>query len=152
MRLTIILSLLLLLVGCNSSVEKKSAPKSEATETTSGPEETTEKKVDITSPPPKLHANERFREVVVERIAEHSFRIWGQARVFEATVNWVVEDGHVELKEGFVTTDAGGPEWGSFDFTLEAEKIRSNSTLMLVLFELSAKDGSRQGELPIPLY
>jgi hypothetical protein len=67
-------------------------------------------------------------------------------------VSWVVEDGHVELKEGFVTADAGGPEWGAFDFTLEVEKQRPHSTLTLVLFESSAKDGSRVGELAVPLY
>jgi hypothetical protein len=36
----------------------------------------------------------------------------------------VIEDGHNELKTGFTTTDAGAPEWGNFDFTIDIEKKR----------------------------
>ncbi len=49
-------------------------------------------------------------------------------------------------------TDMGAPEWGNFSFTVDVEKKRPNSTLTLILFESSAKDGSRQFELPILLY
>ncbi|MBK7232918.1 MAG: hypothetical protein IPH93_11830 [Saprospiraceae bacterium] len=48
-------------------------------------------------------------------------------------------------------TDAGAPEWGNFEFGIHVQKKRANSTLTLVIFESSAKDGSRQNELPIPL-
>jgi hypothetical protein len=48
-------------------------------------------------------------------------------------------------------TDAGAPEWGNFEFTIDVTKKRGNSTLTLILFESSAKDGSRQYELPIAL-
>ena len=98
------------------------------------------------------HSNERFRNVEVETIAEKTFRITGEAQVFEATFSWVIEDGHNELKKGHETTSAGAPEWGKFEFTVEAEKQRENSTLHLILFEASAKDGSRQHELPLLLY
>lgn len=97
-------------------------------------------------------SNERFQEVTVEQIAPHRFTIKGKAQVFEAAFSWVVEDGHNELKKGFEMTDAGAPAWGNFQFTVEVEKERSNSTLMLILFESSPKDGSRQYELPIRLY
>ena len=49
-------------------------------------------------------------------------------------------------------TDAGAPEWGSFEFTIKVHKKRDHSTLTFVLFESSPKDGSRQHELPITLY
>jgi hypothetical protein len=49
-------------------------------------------------------------------------------------------------------TDAGAPAWGNFSFTVDAPKKNANSTLHLILFELSSKDGSRQYELPILLY
>jgi len=62
-----------------------------------------------------------------------------------------VEDGHDELKKGFEMTDAGAPEWGNFIFTINVAKKRPNSTLHLIIFESSAKDGSRQHELPILL-
>ena len=63
-----------------------------------------------------------------------------------------MEDGHEELKKGYQMTDAGAPEWGKFEFAITAQKKRTNSTLTLILFETSAKDGSRQHELPITLY
>ena len=99
----------------------------------------------------KKYANDRFRKVTVEKVAEHKFRIQGEAQVFEANINWSVEDGHKELKKGFTTATIGAPEWGKFDFTVEAEKKKENSTLQLVLFERSMKDGSRQYELAIVL-
>ena len=101
---------------------------------------------------PKQYSNERFKEVIVERIDENKFRIRGKGQIFEASFNWIIEDGHDELKAGFQTTDAGAPEWGNFDFTIAVQKKRENSKLTLVLFESSAKDGSRQHELPIVLF
>jgi hypothetical protein len=103
-------------------------------------------------PEPKVYTNQRFKDVTVEKTGEHQFLIQGKAQIFEANLSWVVEDGHEELKKGFHTTDAGAPEWGNFKFTIDVVKKRPNSTLNLILFESSAKDGSRQHELPIVLY
>lgn len=100
----------------------------------------------------KLYSNDRFKEVTVVKTAAHTFLIKGKAQIFEANLSWVVEDGHEELKNGFQTADAGAPEWGNFTFTIAVPKKRPNSTLHLILFESSAKDGSRQHELPILLY
>jgi hypothetical protein len=101
--------------------------------------------------PPKANSNFRFRNVTVEKIGEHRYTIKGQGQIFEASFDWVVEDGHNELLKGYEMTDAGAPEWGNFSFTIEVKKQRPNSTLMLVLFETSANDGSRQYELPVLL-
>jgi hypothetical protein len=100
---------------------------------------------------PKMYSNERFKDVTVENLADDKYRVMGKAQVFEAALSWVVEDGHNELKQGYEMTNAGAPEWGEFDFTFQVKKVRDNSTLTLILFESSAKDGSRQHELPIPL-
>jgi len=100
----------------------------------------------------KAYANERFRDVTVGRIGLDSFIVRGQGQIFEANFSWIVEDGHDELKKGFQMTDAGAPEWGKFEFSIRVQKKRENSTLMLVIFESSPQDGSRQYELPIPLY
>lgn len=97
------------------------------------------------------YANKRFREVTVQKLEDHKFRVKGQGQIFESSFSWVVEDGHYELAKGYEMTDAGAPEWGKFDFTLEVSKKDANTTLTLILFEISAKDGSRQYELPIPL-
>lgn len=100
----------------------------------------------------QTYSNLRFKYVTVEKLSEHTFLIKGKGQIFEANFNWIVEDGHDELKKGFEMTDAGAPEWGNFSFTVNIEKKRANSTLHLVLFETSAEDGSRKHELPILLY
>lgn len=93
----------------------------------------------------------RFRDVKVEKTGDSTFEVSGEAQVFEATFNWVIEDGHNQLKQGYATADAGAPAWGKFSFEVTA-KQNPNTVLHLILFEASAKDGSRQHELPIKLY
>jgi hypothetical protein len=106
----------------------------------------------ISPQPSKTYSNQRFKDVTVKKNGEHEFSIQGRGQIFEANFSWIVEDGHEELKKGHDMTDAGAPEWGNFSFTVNVAKKRPNSTLHLVLFEVSAKDGSRQHELPVLLY
>ena len=101
---------------------------------------------------PKVYSNERFKDVTVERTGDSTFVIRGKGQIFEANFSWVIEDGHNELKKGYTMTNAGAPEWGDFSFTVNAAKQNPNSTLHIILFESSAKDGSRQYELPVMLY
>lgn len=98
----------------------------------------------------KIFSNERFRNVTVEKNT-NEYLVKGKAQIFEARFGWVIEDGHNELQKGSAATNAGAPEWGDFSFTIKPEKINPNSTLHLILFESSAKDGTRQYELPIAL-
>lgn len=102
--------------------------------------------------PLRKFSNERFKEVTVRFKSGNTYEITGKAQVFEANFGWVVEDGHDELDSGFVTADAGAPAWGAFKFEVDVKKVRDNSSLHLILFESSAKDGSRQYELPVLLY
>lgn len=147
----IIPTLAILLAACNNPQQQNEvAKKDSATEREShAPALDSATK---TSPEIKTYSNDRFRKVVVEKTGEHKFLIKGEARVFEAAFSWVVEDGHEELKTGHEMTDAGAPEWGKFSFTVDVQKKRANSTLHLIIFESSPKDGSRQSELPILLY
>ncbi len=106
-----------------------------------------------TEEPPamKTYSNERFRQVIVLRSGDGgSYRVSGQARVFEATLNYVVIRENQELLRGFATAGMGAPEWGdfSFEFTLDAS---SGQKPRLLLFEISAKDGTRTHVLDIPL-
>jgi hypothetical protein len=151
------------LVACNAGDQQKKAEVKTDTVTTQDTvvdkkEIITEKvkdTVEIEPPipsPPKVYANERFKEVTVKKIGAHKFLIKGKGQIFEANFSWVVEDGHEEIKRGYQMTDAGAPEWGNFSFTVDVVKKRPNSTLHLILFEASAKDGSRQYELPVFLY
>ena len=99
----------------------------------------------------QVYSNKRFRNVIVINSGNGNYAIQGEGQIFEASFSWVIEDGHKEIKKGFEMTDAGAPEWGKFHFTVNVRKTNPNSTLHLILFEISAKDGSRQHELPIPL-
>ncbi|MGG1661530.1 Gmad2 immunoglobulin-like domain-containing protein [Brevibacillus sp. NRS-1366] len=102
-------------------------------------------------PAAAVYANDIFRNVTVKKTGQDTFEVKGQAQVFEGVVSYVVEDGHNELIQGSIQTSAGAPEWGDFTHTLKVKKAEPNSTLMLILFETSAKDGSRRMELIIPL-
>jgi hypothetical protein len=97
------------------------------------------------------YENDRFQGVTVKKTKEDTYEVKGKARVFEGVVHYVVEDGHNELAAGFTQASAGGPEWGDFQFTLSVKKENPNTSLTLILFEESAKDGSRTMELPVPL-
>lgn len=135
---------LFLFVACNNDEPIK----------TSGKIETLKAKADTVPEAVllKTYSNKRFRNVTVVRTGQDTFIVSGQGQIFEANFNWIVEDGHEELAKGFEMTDAGAPEWGNFKFTINVQKKKGNSTLTLVLFESSAKDGSRQYELPVTLH
>lgn len=147
----LILFLLIALVACNNNEHIKATTKVDTIKTIPDTLEVNkESKPEV--PLPKAYSNKRFKDVTVEKVGQDTFLVRGQGQIFEANFNWVVEDGHEELKKGFQMTDAGAPEWGKFEFTISVHKKRKNSTLTLILFESSPKDGSRQYELPITLY
>ncbi len=149
MRCTILLSLVLL-TGCNDNSHSNSVVLTDTLKMTADTPVADIKPItDI--PLPKTYANARFKDVIVQRTGKDTFLVRGQGQIFEANFGWVVEDGHNELKKGHQMTDAGAPAWGKFEFTITVKKERENSTLTLILFETSAKDGSRQFELPMAL-
>jgi hypothetical protein len=148
MKITFILFALLLIACAENSIEK-AFPAETETNSSVSKDSVEVKESDYLS---KVYSNDRFKDVTIEKTGEHTFRIKGKGQIFEASFGWIVEDGHDELKNGFATTDAGAPEWGSFSFEVEVEKKRENSTVHLILFETSAEDGSRKYELPILLY
>lgn len=119
-----------------------------STPETKTPEQPTGKSSDQSAP---SYENDIFKDVTVTKVNEETYEVKGKARVFEAVLNYSVEDGHNELTKGSAQTSAGAPEWGDFAFTLKVKKATANSTLTLILFESSPKDGSRRMELPIPL-
>jgi hypothetical protein len=150
MRWTILLSLIIL-IACKNNEQKTATVKPDTLKTIPETTQVTkESKPDTLLP--KIYSNKRFKDVTVERTGKDKFLIRGEGQIFEANFNWIVEDGHEELKKGFQMTDAGAPEWGKFEFVINVTKKRENSTLTLILFESSPKDGSRQHELSITLY
>ncbi|MFY9376984.1 MAG: Gmad2 immunoglobulin-like domain-containing protein [Peptococcia bacterium] len=75
----------------------------------------------------------------------------GLARVFEGTIQYEFEDGHFILDQGFTTASKGAPEWGEFEIIIELDQKTANGRGTVVLYEESAKDGSRLHELQIPV-
>lgn len=143
----------IILIACNANEPGKSGMKTDAPRSSVENNLPTQgNKTDTVIPLVKTYFNKRFRDVTVVKLEANRYRISGLGQIFEANFNWIVEDGHEELMKGYQMTDAGAPEWGRFDFTINVQKKRENSTLTLVLFESSAMDGSRQHELPIVLY
>lgn len=96
--------------------------------------------------------NEAFRifEPAPESIVGNEFTVRGEARVFEGTVMYEFEDGHNILDEGFVTASEGAPGWGEFEIIISFDEVANNNG-MVILYEESAKDGSRTNELIIPV-
>lgn len=79
------------------------------------------------------------------------FSVIGDARVYEGTVRYELQDiqGNV-ISEGFTTATNGGPEWGSFEISVNYD-IDEHTEGTLLIFEESAEDGSRLHEIQIPL-
>ena len=150
MRWTILLSLIIL-IACKNNEQKTTTVKPDTLKTIPETTQVT-KELKPDTLLPKIYSNKRFKDVTVAQTGKDKFLIRGEGQIFEANFNWIVEDGHEELKKGFQMTDAGAPEWGKFEFVINVTKKRENSTLTLILFESSPKDGSRQHELSITLY
>lgn len=140
----------IILAACNNDAPGNVGPKEDTSKTVADTVGTG-KKMEADSLSSKTYANKRFRNVTIKRMGNDTFLVRGQGQIFEANFNWSVEDGHEELMKGYETTDAGAPEWGNFEFSIHVQKKRPHSTLTLILYESSAKDGSRQYELPITL-
>lgn len=96
--------------------------------------------------------NKAFRNIKTTGL-KGKYTITGEGRVFEATMNYAVSDGHNYLVEDFLTLDMGAPQWSAFtlDIHIPEEKLPHNGTLILELFEYSAEDGSVSNSLNIPL-
>ena len=76
----------------------------------------------------------------------------GSARVFEANVVWRVLDssGKVAANGHFLASLGSSPVWGTFNTKIRMPaNVRGNLTLEL--YEASARDGSAQGVVQIPL-
>ncbi|MFN7249499.1 MAG: Gmad2 immunoglobulin-like domain-containing protein [Anaerobacillus sp.] len=102
------------------------------------------------------------REIVLQNVAFRIFEpypnsevkdqivVRGLARVYEGTLLYEFEDGHFILDEGFTTATEGAPGWGEFEIIIELDEF-ANYSGRVILFEESAKDGSRINELKIPV-
>jgi hypothetical protein len=86
-----------------------------------------------------------------EEQVDSGFEVTGTANTFEATFNYELrnEAGRV-VSKNFVTATSGSGTRGTFRFTVPYE-IDEPQEGSLVVFEISAADGSRTNEVSIPL-
>lgn len=84
--------------------------------------------------------------------AGQQLQLTGSARVFEANVSWrLLDTSGTAVASGHFNTSLGSSAvWGMFD-TLIALPANVRGNLTLELFEASARDGSPQGVIQIPL-
>jgi germination protein M len=80
-------------------------------------------------------------------------RARGTANTFEATFQYEVvdPDGKV-VDSGFVTATSGSGQRGTFDFTTKPFTVARAGLGALVVYEVSAKDGSRIHQVEIPVH
>ena len=142
------IAFIIVIASCNNNKNKQSADTTshsiDSTNPVFNPHEHSHDTVDV-------YSNETFKDVVLKKTGETIYEVHGKARVFEASYHYLVKDGNEIVTDGHGTTDAGAPAFGNFNFTVNVKKKTATEALYLVLFEVSAKDGSRQHELPIPL-
>ncbi|RED51755.1 Gmad2 immunoglobulin-like domain-containing protein [Cohnella lupini] len=110
------------------------------------------KRVEIRNGEEQSAQNNAFRNVRASGTAGH-YTVTGEGRVFEATMNYAVEDGHDYLLEKSYALDEGAPAWSEFtlNISIPHKQLPINGTLTLELFEYSAKDGTRINTLSVPL-
>jgi germination protein M len=79
-------------------------------------------------------------------------RVTGTANTFEATFEYELTDtdGRI-VDESFVTATSGSGTRGTFDFTTDRYTVPFEGVGSLIVFERSAKDGSRINLVEIPL-
>lgn len=83
---------------------------------------------------------------------ESGFEVIGTANTFEATFNYELKNASGKvLSKDFVTATSGSGTRGTFRFTVPYE-LDEPQDGTLVVFELSAEDGSRTHESEIPLH
>lgn len=79
-------------------------------------------------------------------------RVTGTANTFEATFSYELTDTDgLIVDENFVTATSGTGTRGTFDFTTEPYTVPFDGVGSLIVFERSAKDGSRINLVEIPL-
>lgn len=106
---------------------------------------------------PKEQQEEKTANIIVDQpktgaAVTSPFLVSGRARVFEATlqVHLVDEEGRT-ISRKTVMASAGAPEWGSFTTSVQYTAPTSPRKATLQVYTLSAKDGSVQDLVRIPL-
>lgn len=76
--------------------------------------------------------------------------VWGRARVYEATFELVVEDGHYHLSKDVITVAEGGPSWAEFAVVVTLPAYSSPSGMVIGQVE-DAADGTIREVALVPV-
>lgn len=96
----------------------------------------------------KKYNNEAFKDVIVNK-SDADVVVKGKARVFEGVFQYAIRIGNEVLKQDHYNT-AGAPAWGEFSITINKD-YADRKGVIIELFVYSAKDGSKENSLEIPL-
>ncbi|WP_160725984.1 Gmad2 immunoglobulin-like domain-containing protein [Bacillus sp. USDA818B3_A] len=99
-------------------------------------------------PENKVYQNNIFKDVVVTETGEKII-VKGKAQVFEGVFQYTLYDGDKVVIENHYQTD-GAPAWGEFEITFDKDAV-STDQAKIELFNYSAKDGSKENILEIPI-
>ncbi|MEH7237183.1 Gmad2 immunoglobulin-like domain-containing protein [Bacillus sp. JJ1562] len=98
----------------------------------------------------KVYQNKIFKDVKVSE-SNNQIIITGKAQVFEGVFDYALYDGEEKLLEDHYQT-VGAPSWGDFEIPIDKALIaQPKNEIRFELFNLSAKDGSKENVLNIPL-
>ncbi|MEH7223542.1 Gmad2 immunoglobulin-like domain-containing protein [Bacillus sp. JJ1566] len=98
----------------------------------------------------KVYTNKIFKDVKVSN-TDNQIVITGKAQVFEGVFDYALYDGDEKLLEDHYQT-VGAPSWGDFEIPIDKNVYaQSKNEVRLELFVYSAKDGSKEDILTIPL-
>jgi predicted small lipoprotein YifL len=143
MKKTHYLIMLLIVVFSLAACNQKEAVK-EVKPSKNVVNEKTEQKPEQKQP---VYQNKVFKDVTVTQ-TEFMVTVEGKAQVFEGVFQYGLYDNGKSILEDKYQT-AGAPAWGDFKFTFEKELIKNDSKLELFVY--SAKDGSKENILEIPI-
>lgn len=148
-----LLILTVILAGCNSGNERDTSTIVANNPDSVAPADHTsvDQPADTTSTVAAPQSNDRFRDVTLVRLSNDSANLRGRARIFEANLSYAVYEQGKLMYENFHTTSAGAPEWGEFDFNIKVPAPSTDTGTYVMVYESSAKDGSRVGILKFPL-
>ncbi|RFB14969.1 hypothetical protein DZB84_13745 [Bacillus sp. HNG] len=162
-----VLSIATILASCNQNNQSNQPDDNEQVNETEQPaennnEETTqeEESVDETEQnkesdvapdsEEKVYQNKTFKDVKVSE-TDNQIIITGKAQVFEGVFDYAVYDGEDKLLEDHYQT-VGAPSWGDFEIKIDKTTVaQPKNEVRIELFVYSAKDGSKENILNIPL-
>ncbi|MDR4889560.1 Gmad2 immunoglobulin-like domain-containing protein [Fredinandcohnia sp. QZ13] len=163
-----ILSIATILASCNQNDQTNEADDNEQVNETEQPaennnDETTQEKTNeageteqntekdgTPNTEEKVYQNKIFKDVKVSEM-DNQMVITGKAQVFEGVFDYALYDGEDKLLEDHYQT-VGAPSWGDFEIKIDKTTIaQPKNEVRLELFVYSAKDGSKENILNIPL-